>query len=445
PSAAGIAALVENDRRAVRTGVVPRQRPETLPLSFGQQRMWFLNGLEEAGAGAAYNVPLALRMSGELDVAAIEAALGDVADRHETLRTRFPATGGVPRQDILDGPDGRPELHVREIAADELPAALAEAADRRFDLAHDLPWRTELLVLPGTEYVLSLVAHHIAVDGWTMGVLARDLRAAYEARLHGGCATWSVLPVQYADYALWQHEMLGDPADEDSLIAAQLGYWRGALDGLPEELTLPTDRVRPAVPSFRSGSVPVVLGARAHAGLVEVARQGSATVFMAVQTALAMLLARLGAGTDLPMGTVVAGRGDAALEDLAGFFVNTLVLRTDASGDPTFAELLDRVRETDLAAYAHQDVPFERLVEELNPVRSLARHPLFQVMLLLQNLPDPEWELPGLTVSVHESASPPARFDLSVTLTERRDGQGAPDGIDGDLSYPTDLFDESTA
>ncbi|MFF4011887.1 amino acid adenylation domain-containing protein, partial [Streptomyces sp. NPDC001717] len=445
PSAAGIAALVENDRRAVRTGVVPRQRPETLPLSFGQQRMWFLNGLEEAGAGAAYNVPLALRMSGELDVAAIEAALGDVADRHETLRTRFPATGGVPRQDILDGPDGRPELHVREIAADELPAALAEAADRRFDLAHDLPWRTELLVLPGTEYVLSLVAHHIAVDGWSMGVLARDLRAAYEARLHGGCATWSVLPVQYADYALWQHEMLGDPADEDSLIAAQLGYWRGALDGLPEELTLPTDRVRPAVPSFRSGSVPVVLGARAHAGLVEVARQGSATVFMAVQTALAMLLARLGAGTDLPMGTVVAGRGDAALEDLAGFFVNTLVLRTDASGDPTFAELLDRVRETDLAAYAHQDVPFERLVEELNPVRSLARHPLFQVMLLLQNLPDPEWELPGLTVSAHESASPPARFDLSVTLTERRDGQGAPDGIDGDLSYPTDLFDESTA
>ncbi|MFF4764738.1 amino acid adenylation domain-containing protein, partial [Streptomyces sp. NPDC001292] len=444
-SAAAIAGLVQNDRGAVRTGAVARERPEVLPLSFGQQRMWFLNGLEEAGAGAAYNVPLALRMSGELDVAALEAALGDLADRHETLRTRFPETGGVPRQHILEGPESRPKLHVRELAEDELPAALAEAAGRRFDLARDLPWRTELLVLPGTESVLSLVAHHIAVDGWSMGVLARDLRTAYEARRHGGPAAWPALPVQYADYALWQHEMLGAPADPDSLISAQLGYWREALSGLPEELTLPVDRGRSAVPSFQGGSVPVELGAQAHADLVDVARQGSATMFMVVQTALAMLLARLGAGADLPMGTAVAGRGDSALEDLAGFFVNTLVLRTDASGDPTFTELLARVRETDLAAYAHQDVPFERLVEDLNPARSLARHPLFQVMLLLQNLPDPAWELPGLTVRAYEAESLPARFDLSVTLTERRDGHGAPDGIGGDLSYPTDLFDEPTA
>ncbi|MBT2505639.1 amino acid adenylation domain-containing protein, partial [Streptomyces sp. ISL-98] len=444
-SAAGIARLVESDRSAVRAGVVVRERPDPLPLSFGQQRMWFLNGLEEAGAGAAYNVPLALRMTGVLDAVALEAALGDVADRHETLRTLFPETGGVPRQHILDGPEGRPKLRLREVAEDELPAVLAEAAETRFDLAHDLPWNTRLLVLSGTESVLLLVAHHIAVDGWSMGVLARDLRTAYAARVHGGPPAWSVLPVQYADYALWQHEMLGDPADPDSLISAQLGHWRDALADLPEELTLPVDRVRPAVPSFQGGSVPVRVDAATHAALADAARQGSATLFMAVQTALAMLLARLGAGTDLPMGTAVAGRGDSALEDLAGFFVNTLVLRTDASGDPTFAELLARVRETDLAAYAHQDVPFERLVEDLNPARSLARHPLFQVMLLLQNLPAPAWELPGLAVRAQEAESVPARFDLSVTLTEHRDGQGAPDGIVGDLSYPTDLFDEPTA
>ncbi|MFE2431940.1 amino acid adenylation domain-containing protein [Streptomyces sp. NPDC059373] len=445
PSAAGVARLVADDQGVARGGVVVRERPDPLPLSFGQQRMWFLNSLEEAGAGAAYNVPLVLRMSGEVDVIALEAALADVADRHETLRTVYPETGGVPRQHILHGSEGRPKLHLRELAEHEVPAALAKAAGRRFDLAHDLPWRTELLVLSDTECALVLVAHHIAVDGWSMGVLARDLRAAYAARRRGAPAGWSALPVQYADYALWQHDMLGAPDDPDSVISAQLGHWRAALAELPEELTLPLDRVRPAVPSFKGGSVPVRVDAATHAALADAARRGSATLFMVVQAALGMLLARLGAGTDIPIGTTIAGRGDSALEDLAGFFVNTLVLRTDVGGDPTFAELLARVRETDLSAYAHQDLPFERLVEDLNPARSLARHPLFQVMLLLQNLPAPAWELPGLTVRAQEAESLPARFDLSVTLIERRDGQGAPDGIEGDLSYPTDLFDEPTA
>ncbi|MFF4764747.1 amino acid adenylation domain-containing protein, partial [Streptomyces sp. NPDC001292] len=448
PTVAKLARLVGGDQAEVRAGVVVRERPEVLPLSFGQQRMWFLSRMEEAGAGAGYNVPLALRLSGELNVEALEAALHDVADRHEILRTTFPETEGVPRQQVLEGAAGRTALRIRRVAHDELPATLAEAARGSFDLTRDLPWRTELLVLSDTEAVLVLVAHHIAVDGWSMGVLARDLRTAFEARLHGTELGWSPLPVQYADYALWQREVLGELDDPDSLVSSQVAYWREALAELPEELALPADRTRPAVSSYEGGSVRVEIEPEAHSGLVEAAQQGSATMFMAVQAALAMLLSRLGAGADIPIGTAIAGRGDSVLDDLAGFFVNSLVLRTDVSGNPTFAELLERVREADLSAYAHQDVPFERLVEELNPARSLSRHPLFQVMLVLQNLPQggSGWDLPGLDVRpMPADDTAAARFDLSLTLAERRDEDGAPAGIVGDLLYATDLFDEATA
>ncbi|MFD9729917.1 amino acid adenylation domain-containing protein, partial [Streptomyces sp. NPDC059072] len=453
---AGLARLVDGDRSDVRSRTVVRERPETVPLSFGQQRMWFLNQLEGAGVGAAYNMSLALRLSGALDTAALADALGDLADRHETLRTVFPETGGTPRQHVLEGEAGRPSLPTRRIDEAELPEVLVTEAGRSFDLAHELPWRVTLLVLSEaeaeseSEFVLLMVAHHIAVDGWSMGILARDLRAAYASRCEGGVADWSPLPVQYADYALWQREALGDPADPDSVIGTQLGHWREALAGLPEETPLPADRARPAVPSFQGGSVAVEVGEATHAALSRVVRQGSATMFMAVQAAWAMLLARLGAGTDIPIGTAIAGRGDSAVDDLAGFFVNTLVLRTDVSGDPTFAELLARVRETDLSAYAHQDVPFERLVDELSPERSLVRHPLFQIMLVLQNVPATDWELPGLTVHPMNAGTLPdealpARFDLSLSLAERRDERGAPAGITGDLQYAKDLFDHTTA
>ncbi|MQA24618.1 MAG: amino acid adenylation domain-containing protein, partial [Micromonosporaceae bacterium] len=450
PTVAGLARIVGGDHSgAARRGVVATQRPETIPLSYGQQRMWFLNRMEEAGAGAAYNMPLALRLEGELDVAALEAALGDVADRHETLRTVFPETDGVPRQEILTGADGRPTLHVREVTLDELQDALAEAAGRGFHLARELPWRAELFALhSGDEYALLIVAHHIALDGWSMGLLAGDLRAAFAARQQGVEPDWSPLPVQYADYALWQRDVLGELDDPDSLISAQLGYWREALADLPEELSLPLDRARPPVASFQGGAVPIQISPEAHTALAEVARTNSVTMFMVVQAALTMLLSRLGAGTDIPIGTAIAGRGDAALENLAGFFVNTLVLRTDVSGTPTFTELLARVRETDLAAYAHQDIPFERLVEELNPARSLARHPLFQVMLALhgEGLAEAEWELPGLTVTpMPADEKVTARFDLSLTLGERRDEQGTPGGIGGAIEYATDLFDDATA
>ncbi|MBA6436217.1 non-ribosomal peptide synthetase [Streptomyces sp. GMR22] len=449
PTVAGVARLVAAaGGTAARPPLTPRPRPEALPLSYAQRRMWFLNRLEETnpGAGAVYNLPLALRLTGELDVTALEAALGDVADRHESLRTLFPETDGEPRQRVLEGEAGRPRLVVVETSEELLAAELGLHADRGFDVTVDLPWRARLLKTGPSECVLLIVAHHIAVDGWSMGVLARDLGAAYAARRAGGAPGWEPLPVQYADYALWQREVLGDPEDPDSVISGQLGYWRAALAGAPQELALPTDRPRPAVSSFRGGEVPIQIGAETHARLLDVARRGRATMFMVVHAALSVLLSRVGAGDDITIGVPIAGRGDPALDDLAGFFVNTLVVRADLSADPSFTELLAQVRETDLAAYAHQDLPFERLVEDLNPSRSLSHNPLFQVLLALQSVPAPQWGLPGLRVRrIPAAAQVPARFDLSLDLAEHRDGVGAPAGLGGALLFAVDLFDVGTA
>ncbi|MFD6309284.1 condensation domain-containing protein, partial [Streptomyces sp. NPDC060223] len=445
PTATAVAQIVEGDGGgAGRPALTARERIDPMPLSPAQQRMWFLNRLEETGEGAAYIVPVALRLSGEVDVAALEAALGDVADRHEALRTVFPDADGLPRQHLLRGAAGRPDLAITRVDDSDLDDALAAEAAVAFDLRRELPWRVRLLTVSPTESVLAIVAHHIAVDGWSMDVLARDLRAAYTARRAGSAPEWTPLPVQYADYTLWQRDALGDPDDPDNAMATQLRHWRDTLAGLPEELPLPTDRPRSAVPSFHGGLVPVEVDADVHAGLSEVARRHGVTMFMVVQAALGVLLSKVGAGTDIPLGTPVAGRGTTALDDLVGFFLNTLVLRTDVSGDPSFVELLGRVRETDLAAYAHQDVPFERLVEDLNPARSLSRHPLFQVMLNLENAPAASWDLPGLEVEQLPSLPLPAKFDLSVTLAERRDKAGTPAGLTGELEYSTDLFDEVT-
>ncbi|MFF8961111.1 amino acid adenylation domain-containing protein, partial [Streptomyces sp. NPDC014894] len=326
PTVAGVARLIDDGQSETRTALTPQARPEVLPLSYAQQRMWFLNRLEGVGAGAGYNLPLTLRMSGELDTAALEAAIGDVADRHESLRTVFPDTDGTPRQEILEGAAGRPRLEIVETTEDRLDETLAEHSLRGFDLSVDLPWRTWLVRTGPSEHALLIVVHHVASDGWSMGVLTRDLRAAYGARLEGRAPGWDPLPVQYADYALWQRTELGDLDDQDSLISAQLRYWRQALEGAPEELVLPADRRRPAVSTFRGGTAPVRVEAGVHGRLVELAQRGGATMFMVVHAAVAALLSRLGAGEDVPVGAAVAGRGDAALDDLAGFFVNTLVL-----------------------------------------------------------------------------------------------------------------------
>ncbi|POM24995.1 Gramicidin S synthase 2 [Actinomadura rubteroloni] len=448
PSPAELARLIGGGEET-RAALAPRVRPDAVPLSFGQQRMWFLNRLEGTGEGAAYNLPLALRLSGALDVPALSAALGDIADRHENLRTVYPEVGGVPSQKILSGEGSRPRLAVVPTVESALPDLLAAEMGRGFAVASDLPWRPTLYVLGPTDHVLLVVAHHIAVDGWSMGVLTRELGAAYAARSSGRAPSWEPLTVQYADYALWQREVLGTLDDPDSLISAQLAYWRATLADAPAELRLPTDRPRPAVSSFRGASVPVRVGPHTHAKLVEMSQRGRATMFMVAHAALAALLARVGAGTDLPLGTPVAGRGDTALDGLIGFFVNTLVLRTDVGGDPTFADLLARVRETDLAAYTHQDIPFERVVEDLNPARSLSRNPLFQIMLSVQNSAPSRGGFEPAGLKMRPLPAGPgletARFDLSVTLAEQRDAEGAPAGIGGTIQYATDLFDAATA
>ncbi|MER7562561.1 amino acid adenylation domain-containing protein [Streptomyces sp. NPDC097941] len=441
PSVAGIAARLTSPDEA-RPLLVPADRGDTVPLSFAQRRLWFLNRLE--GPSATYNVPLVLRVEGEIDRPALRAALRDVVGRHESLRTVFPERDGKPSQRILDPDAGAPALEESEVGPEGLPEAIAETVLRGFDLVGQPPLRARLLTA-GDRAVLVVVMHHIASDGWSLTPLLRDLSQAYGSRRHGGGApAWTPLPVQYADYALWQRELLGHADDPDSQLSRQLGYWTAALDGLPEELDLPTDRPRPEVATYRGAGVPLALDAGTHAGVMALARANGVSAFMVLQAGLATLLTRLGAGTDIPLGTPIAGRTDDALAELVGFFVNTLVLRTDTAGNPTFRELLARVRETDLAAYTHQDLPFERLVEELNPVRSLSRHPLFQIMLVLHNTGRPEVGLAGLDVSVEGAEAPVAKFDLSVSLWERYGGDGAADGILGRIEYAEDLFDRST-
>ncbi|BFU45410.1 amino acid adenylation domain-containing protein [Krasilnikovia sp. MM14-A1004] len=405
-------------------------RPERVPLSYAQRRLWFILQLD--GDNGAYDMPYALRLRGRLDAGALQAALADVTDRHESLRTVFAVHDDEPYQRVL--PAHRPQLHRAAYDAD----ALADALGRRFDLAVQPPLRAHLFDVAPDEYVFLLVTHHIAGDGWSMGPLLADLATAYAARAAGDAPEWTPLPVQYADYALWQRELLGAPDDPDSVLARQLAYWREKLADLPEELSLPTDRARPAVASHRGDSVPVTIDPALHRRIRALARDSRVTFFMVLQAAFAALLTRLGAGHDIPIGTPVAGRADEALDQLVGFFVNTLVLRVDTAGGPTFRELLDRVRETDLGAYDHQDVPFERLVHELNPARSLARHPLFQVMLVLQQTGDGESGLPGLDVTEELLDSDAVKFDLGLSLAEG-------DGVTGSLSFAGDLFDRATA
>ncbi|HEX2290801.1 MAG TPA: amino acid adenylation domain-containing protein, partial [Pseudonocardiaceae bacterium] len=418
------------------------QRPDVVPLSFAQRRLWFLHQIE--GPSPTYNIPLALRLSGNLDRPALQAALRDVMARHESLRTIFPHTVGAPYQLLLDVEAACPRLAVTLTSEPELSEVLAAAARYGFDLATETPVRAELFVVAPDEHVLLLLVHHIAADGWSMDPLSADLARAYTARCQGQTPGWEPLPVQYADYTLWQHQLLGDQADPDSLFAAQLGYWTQALAGLPDRLDLPTDRPRPPVASYRGDYLTIQLEPKLHHGLTDLARRHGASLFMVLQAGLAALLSKLGAGTDIPVGSPIAGRTDQALDQLVGFFVNTLVLRTDVSGNPNFTQLLTRVRETALSAYAHQDVPFEYLVEVLNPTRSLAHHPLFQIMLALQNAPEAHFQLPGLDVNFMPAPTGTAKFDLGLSLWERRGPDGSPQGIDGIVEYATDLFDPTT-
>ncbi|MEV7495407.1 amino acid adenylation domain-containing protein [Streptomyces anulatus] len=451
---AALAALVRTRGGAAAPSVplspVPRTGP--LLLSPAQQRLWFLHRLE--GPSPTYNIPLVLNVNGPLDRDALQLALYDLAERHETLRTVYPPTDnvpdgtadgegagapdGIPHQRILapDDPAARPVLHLAEPGSD-----LTEAVRHCFDLATEPPLRTVLFSEAPDHHTVLLLLHHIAGDGASTTPLTRDLATAYAARAEGRAPDFVPLGGQYVDHAARLQRLLGTPAEPTPLAEAQLAHWRDALTGLPDQLELPGDRPRPPVATSAGDTVPFALDATAHEALRRLARAHGATVFMTVQAGLAALLTRHGCGTDIPIGTPVAGRDDDATAGLVGFFTNTVVLRTDTSGDPAFGDLLDRVRAVTLAAYEHDALPFDHLVEALNPPRSLARHPLFQTMLAWQSLADGPVSLgPDTTARLTAVPSGTAKFDLTLNAGELPGG-----GIGGFLEFRTDLFDRSTA
>ncbi|MEV4135109.1 amino acid adenylation domain-containing protein [Dactylosporangium sp. NPDC049742] len=442
PTPAGLAERVRRCRGAAHAPLVPAARPERVPLSFAQQRLWFLYHLE--GPSPTYNIPMAVRLRGPLDVDALRAAVGDLTDRHEVLRTVFPDRDGVPYQRILDPAAGRPELTVSRIAAGDVAARVDEVARHGFDLARETPVRAHLFVIDPDDHVLVLVVHHIAADGWSLAPLQRDLAAAYTARCAGRPADWPRLPVQYADYAVWQRQLLGEHTDPGSLAATQLAYWRTALQDLPERIALPADRPHPPEASKRGASIGFRWGGDLPARLAALARECGVTESMIVNATLAVLLSRLGGGDDIPIGTAVAGRTDVAVDDLVGSFVNTLVLRVDTAGRPAFREVLSRVRGRSLDAFEHQDLPFEVLVDALHPTRSMAHHPLTQVLVAWQNFADVALGMSGLGEEIVPVAVGAARMDLVFTLTRRAEADGDGARVDGIAEFNTDVFDPAT-
>ncbi|PND48814.1 condensation domain-containing protein, partial [Rhodococcus sp. ENV425] len=376
----------------------------------------------DPGSGS-YNLPFAVRLDGRLDVAALTAAVADVLDRHRTLRTVYPdATAQVVR------PVARPGLEPVAVPAEGLDEFVREFAAPGFDLTRETPVRMRLYRLAPRRHVLAVVVHHIAADEWSLTPLLRDLVDAYTARLAGQAPRWAPLPVQYTDFSRWQR------AGADG----QLAHWTTVLAGLPDEVTLPGDRPRPARPTGRGATHRVAVDHAVAEGVSRLARDGRATTFMVLHAALAVLLARHGAGDDIAVGTVVAGRGDPQLDALVGMFAGTLVLRTPVDPDATFADLLAEVHARDLAAYTHPDAPFETLVERLNPARNPARHPLFQVALSLRRPTVDTFELPGLTARVLPVADEHANFDVQLVVTETGTG------VDLEFAYATDLYDAGT-
>jgi len=440
PSAGALATRVEVAQREGLGLAVPalvaQPRGEHLPLSYAQERLWLLEQI--GGLGSAYNVPASVRLRGALDVAALERSFTAVVERHEGLRTRFAVVDGSPVQ-VID-PAGWFGLAIEDLS--ELPGGERAAAvwarmhvlmRQPFDLERGPLLRAHLLRLSGEEHVAVVVMHHIVSDGWSIGVLIRELGALYAAFSQGRPSPLPALAVQYADYAAWQRGWL-----QGEVLEKQVSYWKQRLSGAPAALELPSDRQRPAVQSYRGAHHGFALPAELTASLNELARGAGATLFMVLLAAFKVVLGRWSGQEDIVVGSPIAGRTHRELEGLIGFFVNTLALRTELGGDPSFKELLQRVRETALGAYAHQDLPFEKLVAELQPVRDLSRQPIFQVLFALQNVPRETLQLPGLELRRAGGGRPTAKFDLALSVHER-EGR-----LEGHFEYATDLFDAAT-
>ncbi len=419
-------------------------RPEVIPLSFAQARLWFINQFDPAEA--TYNVPAVLRLTGPVDATALREAVRDVVTRHEVLRTSFPAVDGEPRQ-LIGAIDEFDRRDIWRVVGSE--ADIVAAVSSGFDVTAGWPLRVRLYEQAPGDFLLAVVAHHIAVDGESMPPLVADVVAAFAARSGGAAPSWAPLEVQFADYALWQHDVLGSPeqragrmAAPDSVVARQLEHWRDRLAGLPEVLDIAGARPRPVVASHRGARVGFTLPAAVGAEIGDTARRHGVTPFMVVHAALAVLLSRLSATDDIAIATPVAGRGQQVLDPLVGMFVNTLVLRTPIRQSMSFTELLHQVRAADLDAYATADVPFETVVEALDPVRSEAFSPLAQVSLSF----DPQagiaagLSVAGVRVEPLEAPTTPAKLDVEVMLSP------AGDGTDwtGAITYATDLFDDTT-
>ncbi|MFE3321610.1 amino acid adenylation domain-containing protein [Nocardia sp. NPDC059195] len=439
PTIAALAGYISTHRPETSTPkLVPARRPERVPLSLAQQRLWILNRFAEHAA--AYNMPLALRLTGHLDLDALRAGLRDILDRHESLRTSFPEGPDGPYQLIHPAAGVEPELSPTDVSAAEIPALAAQMAGRGFDLRTETPLRVALYRVGAEDHLLLVVLHHISGDGWSVAPLARDLMVAVSARAGGAAPRWAPLPVQYADFAMWQRELLGEETDPEAPIARQLGHWRGALAGLPDQLDLPLDRPRPQQRGTGGDTVEFVIDAETRRAAAELATGRGVSMFMVLHAALATLLARLCSSTDVTIGTPIAGRSDPALDELVGMFVNTLVLRTDVDLGAGFDRILDLVREADLDAFANPDVPFERLVELVNPDRSTTRHPLFQVMLSYDRTPELRVELPGVTAELVPIEVGVAKFDLQLEVRDNHD-----DGpLHAEFGFATDVFDRAT-
>ncbi|MET7878894.1 amino acid adenylation domain-containing protein [Micromonospora profundi] len=446
-TAGRLAQLLTVPAESTRPATVPAKtsdRSQRVPLALQQRRLWFLNQTDIPRS--VYNIPFLAQIDGPLDTAALVRAIEDVVERHEILRTVFPETSEGAHQVVLGMQESGFTVPVIAARTDEIDSLVRAHSRQPFDLRRHTPLRAWLFETGEQSHVLLIVFHHIAGDGWSFAPFADDLEAAYTARRRGHAPAWQPLPRQYAHYALWQQATLSDPGFAGTDLARQAAYWHDRLAGLPEELRLPSDRPRPAVASFRGDTVPVVIGAEVHAALRDRVNAVGATVFMALQATLAALLTRLGAGEDIPIGTGVAGRKDDRWDGLVGFFINTVVLRTDTSGAPTFNELLNRVRHNDIEAFDNQDIPFDQIVELVNPVRSLARHPLFQILLMLRGTPraDLRLNLDGIDVAGDEIPVGFAKFDMTMSVREVIE-EGMPKGIEGFLEFATDLFDPTTA